>query len=527
MLLLTTSCAAIGVRAAFVPLPATCESLASIALPGTTIATAQAVPAGAFTPPAGRAVQVPAMCRVAGTIKPTADSDIKFEVWLPASGWTGRLQGVGNGAFAGSIDFNQLATLTSLGYAVSSTDTGHSAGMADAGWALGHPEKVIDFGYRAIHETAVASKAIVSAFYGRAPRRAYFNSCSNGGRQALMEAQRYPEDYDGIIAGAPANDWTHLLTAAIWDSQVQSNAKARITAAKLPAIEAAVLKACDKNDHVEDGVIENPAACKFDPGVLQCQAAETDACLTPTQVEGVRMLFGGPQTSDRKNVYPGHPVGGITGNGGWSTWVTGPSPGLPGAGALLSLSFFRNMVFERADWDANSFVVDRDVKITNDKLASTLNATDPDLSRFARRGGKLILYHGWADAAISAVSSINYFNSVVATMGDARTQEFVRLYLAPGVQHCVGGPGPDDFGQMGPGSPDRQRSISTALQAWVEDGIAPQHIIASKYRSGVAAASRTAADVIRTRPLCPYPQVAKWKGSGSTDDAANFQCIRQ
>jgi feruloyl esterase len=504
---------------------ATCDSLASLKLPNVTMATAQAVAAGPLTIPGRNPMTVPAMCRVAGSITPSPDSDIRFEVWMPASGWNGKFQGIGNGGFAGSIDYNLLSGVVGLGYAVASTDTGHTGDALNATWALGHPDKVTDFGHRAIHETTVAAKAIIAAFYGNAPRRSYFGSCSNGGRQALMEAQRYPEDYDGILAGAPANDWTHLLTTAIWDHQVQLNPKARILPAKLPAIEAATLAACDKNDGVEDGVIENPAACRFDPAVLQCKAEESDACLTPTQVEGLKMLYSGPRNDAMKVVYPGHPVGGATGNGGWSAWITGPAAGTPSVGAQFGLGFFRNMVFERADWNPITFTVDRDLKIADDKLGATLNAVDPDLTRFARRGGKLIVYHGWADPAISAQSSIDYFNSVVSHMGATPAANVMRLYMVPGVQHCGGGPGPDNFGQGGPSSLDPARSMTMALEAWVEKGTAPQHIVATKYRPN-APTPRTAADVTRTRPLCPYPQIAKWKGTGSTDEAGNFVCTR-
>jgi feruloyl esterase len=378
---------------------------------------------------------------------------------------------------------------------------------------------VTDFGYRAIHETAVAARALVSALYGGRPERAYFSSCSNGGRQALMEAQRYPADYDGIIAGAPANYWTHLLTAAVWDQQIETDAAMRVPPAKLPAIEAATLAACDKQDGVEDGVIDNPPSCRFDPGVLLCKGAETDACLTPAQVDGLKRLYAGPQSSAGKTVFPGHLPGGITGGGGWSTWITGPPTGGPSVGAQFGSGFFTNMVLGRPV-DARTFSVDRDMKTADDRLAATLNATDPDLKRFAQRGGKLILYHGWSDPAISAVNSIDYYNSVLAKMGARDSGAVMRVFMVPGLQHCSGGPGPNVFGQNGASTGDREHDIAAALEAWVEHGTAPNQIIATKYRTGTNPAS----GALRTRPLCPYPQVATWKGTGSTDDAANFRC---
>jgi hypothetical protein len=493
----------------------TCQSLAALKLPDTTITLATEVAAGAYTSSEGGArgrgasayAALPAFCRVTGVIRPSADSNIGFEVWLPLQGWNGRFQGVGNGGFAGSIDFGALGAALARGYAVSATDTGHAAGMTDAAWALGHPEKITDFGYRAIHETAVKARALVSALYGASPRRAYFSSCSNGGRQALMEAQRFPADYDGIVAGAPANYWTHLLTAAIWDLQVETDAAMRVTPAKLPAIEAAMLAACDTQDGVEDGVIENPASCRFDPAALLCKSAETDACLTAAQVDGLQKLLAGPRSSAGKTVFPGHVPGGLPGGGGWSTWVTGPASGAPSVGAQFGSGFFTNMVLGRPV-DARAFSFDRDTKAADDRLGATLNAIDPDLKRFAQRGGKLIVYHGWSDPAISALNSIDYFNSVVAKMGAKDAGAVMRMFMVPGLQHCAGGPGPNVF------------DMPAAVEAWVERGTAPSQIIATKYKTGTNPAS----GVLRTRPLCAYPQVARWTGTGSTDDAANFTC---
>jgi feruloyl esterase len=483
---------------------ATCDSLAKLAIPRATITTAALVPAGSFTPPAGQAINnVPGFCRVAGSLKPSSDSDIQFEVWMPESGWNGKFQGIGNGGFAGSISYGQLAAALRKGYATASTDTGHRGGGTDASWAVGHPEKVVDFGHRAIHETAVAAKAAIAAFYGGAPKRSYFNSCSNGGRQALMEAQRYPADYDGIIAGAPANYWTHLLANSMWVANAMSEPGAHIPPSKLPAIEAAALAACDAKDGVRDGVIDSPDKCGFKPASLLCQGAESDACLTKAQVAGLEKIVGGIRGS-KGQIYPGYPVGGMTGQGGWNDWITGGAPGKSLAYAFGN-GFFSSIVHQNKDWDYRTFHPDRDTKRADDEFASILNATNPDLSKFRARGGKLILYHGWSDAAITAVNAIDYYKSVKDPAG------FVRLFMVPGMQHCGGGPGPNDFGQGSPGaSGDALRDINTALEKWVEEGVAPAQIIAKKGE--------------RTRPLCPYPQVATYKGTGSTDDAANFVC---
>lgn len=499
---------------------ATCESLASLALPHTTITRAESVAAGAFTPPGGPPLaKLPAFCRITGILKPTADSDIRFEVWLPAAGWNGKFEGVGNGGYAGAINYAGLAASLAGGYGSASTDTGHEAPGTDASWALGHPEKVADFGYRAIHETAITGKSVAKAFYGGNPKRAYFNSCSNGGRQALMEAQRFPEDYDGIVAGAPANYWTHLLSNAIWVVQAtMAEPAAFIPPAKLPAIEAAAEAACDANDGVKDGVIDQPDRCRFQPASLLCKGADSDACLTAPQVKTLEKILGGIPSTGGLKTFPGFVVGGMTGSGGWSTWITGATPGRSLAYAF-GTNFFKNMVFENAAWDWRTFQAAPDIKAADNTTARLLNATDPDLSKFQARGGKLIVYHGWSDAAISPLNSIDYYKSVQSKMG-SRADGVVRLFLVPGMQHCGGGPGPNVFGQNGPGTAtepaDAEHDINVALERWVESGAPPSHLIAAKYRSpGV---------VERTRPLCPYPQTEHYQGTGSTDDAANFVC---
>jgi feruloyl esterase len=513
--------ALVSVSTARVAGAASCESLANTSLPKTSIKVAESVPAGSFTPPAGQTLaNLPAFCRVAGVIQPSSDSNIQFEVWMPSSGWNGKYLGIGNGGYAGAISFGPMGAAITGGYATASTDTGHQAGGTDAGWALNHPEKITDFGYRAVHETAEKAKLLIRAFYGNGPKKSYFNSCSNGGRQALMEAQRYPEDYDGIVAGAPANFWTHLLTAAAWDMQATlAEAASYIPASKLPAIQAAAVEACDLLDGAKDSILEDPSRCKFDPGKLLCQGAETDSCLTVLQVAALRKIYEGPKSSKGERIFPGYGMGGEAEPGGWGLWITGTEP----EKALLyafSTQFFKNMVYSDPAWDFRKLDIDRDLKAADEKMAKFLNSTDPDLRRFHARGGKLILYHGWSDAAIPAQNAIDYYQSVVAKMGQKNVDGFVRLFLVPGMQHCGGGSGANSFGQMTTGKGDPQNDIGAALERWVEQGVAPEQIIATRYKTG----SNPASGVVRTRPLCPYPQVAKWDGSGSLDEAASFRC---
>jgi Tannase and feruloyl esterase len=501
---------------------ATCEGLAELKLPNTTITMAQSVSIGAFTPPTGQAApykELPAFCRVAGVIKPTSDSEIKFEVWLPSENWNGKFQGIGNGGFAGSISYSGLAGALARGYAAASTDTGHSGG--DASWALNHPEKLVDYGHRAIHEMTEKAKLVIKAFYGDGPKRSYFASCSNGGRQALMDAQRYPNDYDGIIAGAPANAFAQILTGFAWNMQLTlSDPASYIPAKKLKAIEAAVLAACDTRDGVADGVLDDPTKCGFDPAVLLCKDAETDDCLTEKQVAALKKIYAGPRNARGQQIIPGFTPGGETGQGGWTNWITGAAP-TGAAQFFFSTQAFKNMVYKDPNWDYKTFELERDYKLANEALAPLLNATDPNLKAFSARGGKLILYHGWNDAALPPVNTINYFQSVVAKLGQRQANNFMRLYMAPGLQHCAGGPGPDSFGQTVTRSQsDPQHDLTLALERWVEQGIAPERIIATKRQ-----AANPQAPALRTRPLCPYPQVARYKGSGSTDEADNFNCV--
>jgi feruloyl esterase len=502
-------------------LAANCESLQSLKLSGATVTASQTVPAGSFVPTEGPRngpyKALPAFCRVQAIAKPSADSAIEFEVWMPAAGWNGKYFAVGNGGFAGSIQYALMAAAVANGYASSSTDTGHKASATEAGWALGHYEKIVDFAYRAIHETAEKSKTVIAAYYGANPKHSYFSGCSNGGRQALVEAQRYPGDYDGIIAGAPANFWTHNFAGFVWDEQALQGA-AQIPAAKMAAIEKAALNACDAKDGLTDGLIDDPRQCHFDPSVLLCHGPETDACLTEPQVGALKKIYAGPANKKGEKLFPGYVPGGEAGPGGWSRWITGADS----QQLVFAKGYFADMVFDNPSWDLNTFDFDRDMKITEDKSARLFNATQPNLKAFEDRGGKLFIYHGWSDTAIAPENAIDYYESVVAKMGAKQAASFVQLYMVPGMQHCAGGPGPNSFGTyLAPTPSDPEHSISVALDRWVDQGKAPDHIIATKYKTGANPES----GIARTRPLCPYPQVARYTGKGSIDDAANFRCV--
>ena len=500
--------AAVSALAGAPPETTACAGLASLALADATVTIAQTVEAGAFTPPAdgrgpaggGRAsagpfATLPAFCRVAATLKPTSDSDIKIEVWLPAAGWNGKFQAVGNGGWAGTISYPAMATALKRGYATSSTDTGHVG--ANGSFALGHPEKFIDFAYRSEHEMTVKAKAIIDRYYGRAPQRSYWNGCSTGGRQGLAEAQRYPDDYDGIIAGASANPRTYLNSWQLSIAQAMLKDPASfIPPAKYPMIHQAVVAACDALDGVKDGLIADPPRCRFDAKSLECRGDDQSSCLTGAQVAAARAVMSparNPRTGEE--IFPGLEPGTEL---AWAGLVGGPEP------IDLVLDQFRYVVFKDPGWNWRTFDLERDLAAANKVDAGTINAINPDLTPFASHGGKLLMYHGWSDGLVPPRASVNYYTSVVKTMGGpARTREWVRLFMVPGMGHCGGGEGPNAFDTV------------TALEQWVEHGKAPGQILASHATNGVSD---------RTRPLCPYPQLATYQGSGSIDDAASFTC---
>lgn len=498
-----------------------CEALTQLALPEAQVLSARLVAAGKFFGPPSRSSEgealgsfqnLPAFCRVEARATPSADSDIRIEIWLPASGWNGRFEGIGNGGFAGNIDTEGLGAELRRRFAAASTDTGHAASSLDARWALGHPEKVADYGHRGIHEMTRVARATIRAFYGKDPEHSYFGGCSDGGREALMEAQRYPNDYDGILAGAPANAWTSLLSTAVWDTLALTRSPASfIPPGKIPALAAAVLAACDAIDGVRDGILNDPRECRFDPETMACAAGkDTDACLTAPQAAALRTIYDGLLDARGRTLFPGYLPGAEDGPDGWTLWITGAEPE-KSLMAIFGRGFFSNMVYQDAGWDYRTFTLESGMKAAVGKTGSALNAINPDLRAFRSRGGKLILYHGWNDPAIPARNTIDYYRQVAAKMGPRTVDSFVRLYMAPGVRHCGGGPGPASFAE----------SLQASLERWVEKGGAPSAIVASRKGEGVPGSRETK----MTRPLCPYPSSARYRGRGDTNDAVNFACV--
>ena len=467
-----------------------CGRLTALTLSNATVTSARVVPAGAQQ---GFA-DLQAFCRVALTIKPSGDSDIKSETWLPVSGWNGKFQEVGNGAWGGSIQYGALAEALKLGYAAASTDTGHTG--PSASFALGHPEKLIDFGYRAIHETAVQSKAVIAALYGTAPRLSYFTGCSGGGRQAFAEAQRYPQDFDAIIAGAPGYNRTDQSFQLVAIAQATHlDKESWIPPEKYPALHQAALNACDALDGVTDGLISEPMRCRFDPAVIQCKGADGPNCLTAAQVQAAKKVYAAvndPRTG--QEIFPGLEPGSELRWGGTSG---GPRP------LGMSDDLFKYVVFGDPNWDFRTLDLSKHLELARKIDGGNLSPVSPNLNPFVARGGKLLMYHGWGDQNISPQSSVRYYDKLVATLGQSRVNESVRLYMVPGMGHCGGGEGPNVFNML------------AELEQWREHGAAPTAVMASRITDG---------NVVRTRPLCPYPQVARYKGTGSIDQAENFVC---
>lgn len=489
-----------------------CAELVSVsAIPETTITSASV----ARTPfkSAEQVLEVPSFCRVVGRITP----QVNFEVWLPLNNWNGKYQGVGNGGMAGRIRHASLAAALNRGYATAATDTGHQASAIpfDASWGMGRPDLIEDFGHRGLHVTTVAGKKITELFYGRPADQAYYVGCSKGGQQGLMEAQRYPNDFDGIIAGNPANDWTRFYAGShLWYSQaLLSDPESYLPPEKLPLLGNAINAACDELDGIKDGILQDPRQCHFDPASLTCpNGVDIDAgdCLTAKQTLAVNKIWSGVKNNAGQQIYPGLVPGGEASPGGWGLWVTGDKP-------FTSLhwrggeGFFRYFVFEDKDWDFRTFDYNKDLAFALNKVGHAVDSADTNLKPFRDAGGKLIIYHGWSDADISPLASIEYYQNVAAALehGEnpqkslAQVQAFYRLFMVPGMGHCAGGPGPDQFDAL------------TALEQWVENGVAPTRIIARKVKDG---------SVIMTRPLCAYPETATWDGVGDTNDEASFRC---
>jgi feruloyl esterase len=496
-----------------------CESLKSLTARDITITAAEVVAAGSYTPatlpsaaagrgaPAGtppapgrgrggQPVALPEHCRVSAVLTPSSDSHIEIEVWLPTTTWNGKFQAVGNGGWAGTLSRPAMMTALAAGYATASTDTGHRSTTTNSvEFALGHPEKVTDFAYRAVHEMTAKAKALINAFYERPARLSYFNGCSTGGRQGLMEAQRFPDDYDAIISGAPVYNQLQLSASQL-ARQVEAIREPvkRLPPEKITLLAKSVVAACDAGDGVTDGIVSRPDRCSFAPSTLTCPStslgAGTADCLTAAQVETVNRAYAPVALKNGTVVYPGSSRGFESGMR------------LPAAPMDLHYGPFRFIGRQDPAWNPMSFDLDADLALILKTNAASIAAADPNLARFKARGGKLLLYHGWADPGPAPANTVAYVESVGKTLG-GKQDDWMRLFLMPGVGHCSGGVGPDQADFIG------------ALDRWRDAGQAPGRIDASKVTNG---------SVEMTRPLCAYPQVAVYSGKGSTNDAANFSC---
>jgi len=482
--------------------PATCDSLRTLSTPQVTVTAAETVPAGVFVPPpapgAGRGAPaaataapqrpepIPAHCRIKLTLKPSSDSNIYSELWMPADGWNGKLLVVGNGGFAGSIQgYGDMQVALRLGYATAATDTGHNTADGPNGmFALGHPEKIVDFAYRALHETTVESKRLIRTFYNRTPQYSYYKGCSTGGRQGIMAATRFPDDYDGIIAGALANRHIHMHTAgSARQIELARHPDMAISPEKAQMVSDAVMNKCDL---LHEGFLNNPQQCTFDFSKFLCKGAESNECLTQPQLKAVEMFYGGVKNGKGEVIFAGQVLG-------------NPLTPQRSSQTVNVSDTVRIWAFQNADYDWRTFDIDRDMPVIDQKIGF-VDATDPDLKKFKAHGGKLLLYAGWGDTGITPKNTVEYYESVVNKMGKAETNDFTRLFMVPGMGHCRGGNGPDTFDTIG------------TLETWREKGTTPAAIAATNKTSGLS------------RPLCPYPQYAKYKGSGDLKEAANWAC---
>ncbi len=453
---------------------------------------------GMFGTPSGLKVSAP-FCRVIGYIEPVKDSHIGFEVWLPpADAWNDRFLMTGNPAFEGAIKYAGLASSLERGYATASTDTGHRA--PGHKWAMGHPERLVDWTHRAVHETTVVAKHLIEAFYGRQPDYSYFDGCHNGGRQGLVEAQRYPEDYDGILSGDPAFHLTYLQTGSEYLSWVALkdgvDTPGYIPPRKYPALNRAVLDACDELDGVKDDAIEDPTRCNFDPASIQCRGADKDSCLAAAQVNTARRLYAGARFADGTQIYSGFEPGSEL---LWGAMIEGPEP------LFINNDFFRYIAFEDPEWDWRTFDLEPDTRRVDSRLGPVINSISTDLKAFMENGGKLLVYQAWNETWVPPRTITTYYDDVVSTMGgEGNTRDFFRLFMVPDFGMCPA---------MFPGTFDAMG----ALQKWREEGIAPDHIQTNYSNAG---------QVYKTRPVCAYPEVAIYKGEGDTNKAENYRCGR-
>ena len=497
-----------GLPAQAAPSPGSCAALSRVSLANVTITSASFAAAGTMPAPPARGggagaaaanpfADLPAVCRVAATLKPSADSDIKMELWLPAA-WNGKFKGTGNGGLGGGagVGLNALAAGVRRGYATAGHNTGHEG---DSSYALEHPEKIKDFGYRATHEMTVASKALVRAFYGKAPTLSYMAEGGGGTIAALSSAQRYPEDYDTIAVTGMSSYLTRHTFAQMWIWQAtHADAASVIPPDTYPVLHDAVLAACDTLDGLKDGIVGDPLGCRFDVRTVQCKAGAATVCLTAPQVEAARKIYQGPKHARTgaelySPLYPGSELG-------WGQLAGGDQPlGIP-------VEFFKFYVLRDPAWDYRTRPInfDSDVAASDRPDIQPVNAIDPDLRRFFARGGKLLLVDGWNDAAVPPKVAINYFNRVVATVGERQTRESMRFFMVPGMGHGPGTQGPEnfDFDALG------------LIEQWKEKGIVPDQLVVAHYKGGKRVGSRL---------VCQYPRIAFYKG-GDSEDPASFEC---
>lgn len=488
--------------------PLMCEDIKTLNVADTTITTDEIVPAGTFKAPTpgfpglmADYTKLPAFCRVAGTIKPTPDSDIRFELWLPEQNWNGKFMQTGNGVAAGSIVYSSLADPLARGYAVANTDTGHKGTGDDFSWVTGHPDKLIDYQYRSTHELTIVGKAITEARYGKAPGRSYWLGCSTGGRQGMTEAQRFPEDYNAIVAGSPASNWAGLTASNIL--MQQNIGSGGLGLDKLGLLHGAAIAACDANDGVTDKVISEPGKCGFDPAGLQCKDGQNGQCLSADEVAAAKRIYAGVVDKEGNVLYPG------TGPGSEPLWAANASPQF-----RIGINYYRYVVMKDPNWDPAMFNPDTDLSRAEQASGSALTAMDPDLGPFIAHGGRLITYHGTVDGLISYRNTVNYYESVVDKLGEEKIKNNVKFYLIPGMSHCAGGEGAFQIDWL------------TALENWDKTGQAPGalHAAHPAVTMGPPGAPPQPGKAF-TRPACPYPEIAKYKGAGNDADAANFECV--
>jgi feruloyl esterase len=496
--------------------------LLSAKLPNTTIGIAESIPAGTYQPPGSAAAftDLPAFCRVTATLSPVPDSSIGIEVWLPTTTWNGRYQQVGNHGWGGTIYWSEMAPQLRRGFATGATDDGHvrlSSNPFDVSWAFGHPSKIDDFAWRAVHELAEKAKLLITAYYGKHQSYTYFNGCSDGGREGLREAHDFPDDFDGVLFGGAASYWTHAATEQLFMSINLKNSGIQGTsgAVILTLAQNAATKACDAADGVVDGLIRDPQRCHWDPHTLICKAGQDQAtCITPAQANAIEA-----------NVRPVRDP--VTGKWVFSGMSRGSEFDQIRFGYNLSLAPFGVSNYQLAlndpTWDGSTFDLHADLP-TLDRMLGVMNLTDTDLHPFRETGGKMIQWHGWDDAAFTPGWTIKYYEEVVKGVGRGnlqRVQDFYRLFMLPGVGHCGTGIGPDDIGAENQTavSSDPEHDAVSALLDWVEHGVAPQKLIATKFNN-----NDPTQGIQIQRPICPYPSQAIYNGAGDTSVASSFHC---